>query len=111
MMRQRNTLLVVAVALTSCSSPPMPPPSSQAVVDAETVASVSRAFRDAGIPSYQDIKIEASAGTVMLCGPVAALANAEQIVRVAQAAPGVVTVVASFDEPQSAPASRAKRGR
>jgi osmotically-inducible protein OsmY len=101
--------VLVALAGVGCSSPSIPHPSSPAVVEAELVASISRAFREAGVDGYHAIQIEAMGGVVTLRGPTATPVAAEQAVRVAQAVPGVALVVSRFDDAQSIPASRPER--
>lgn len=74
----------------------IPPPSTREVRDAELVAAVSLAFRDAGIDSADAIQIEADEGVVTLRGPVATRAIGERLVRVAYSVHGVDVVLTSF---------------
>ncbi|MEO6594911.1 MAG: BON domain-containing protein [Planctomycetota bacterium] len=99
-------MLFGAVGMASCFFPGIPAPSSPAVVDAELIAGISRAFHEAGIDGYQNIQIEAERGIVTLRGRVGDHAIAEQLVRCAYTVSGVELVVSFFSGPQSTPAAQ-----
>jgi BON domain-containing protein len=104
-MRYFPALLFLALAAAGCALFPakIPPPSSKEVADSDLVARVSFALKEAGIPDYQEIRIDADGDTVTLRGPARSskvIADAEGVARKVK---GVKRVQALLDSRGSPP--------
>ncbi len=101
-------LLLLAVAAAGCSwfQAKIPPPSSKEVADSELVARVSFAIKEAGIPDYQEIRIDADGGNVTLRGPPRSGEVNQKAVHAASEVKGVKRVRFVLDAPGSPPSGQ-----